>query len=272
MRRLAAVEKDELQLTLNMIPPDAGGPQPSESATPADKKKKKRFLGRFRGKKEKPTLKDESKDLNLQKAIARSMAEANGMPGDEPVVHHQATDSKPASAVQRQMDDELELAKAISASEAQYAQEQQQQALEPHLLEEGETGWSEEEMFQRALAASRGAPKPPPPSSMQNEEQLLEEAKHSSHNKQPYVTSHAALPAGFAGRNEELTTVSYGEQYDVGGKTDPNERFFMGKTDPNERFMGKTDPNERFLGKTDPNERYENNMGGGKTDPNERFA
>ena len=150
MRQKAELQMQELQLTLELIPDDtdAGATTTSDGA---DKKNKAKggLFGRFRGnrtgkKKEKVYL-SESKDLNLQKAIARSMADQRGSgAGDEPVVYYDP------EANGTDHDEALEMAKALSMSEAG-----------------GAGNMTEDEMLQQALEASRldaagSAPKAPP--------------------------------------------------------------------------------------------------------------
>jgi hypothetical protein len=150
MRKHADKQLNELQFTLDMIPPeenmdaadtgDGGG-----DADDNNKKGKKGGLfGRFR-KKEKPKKKmDDSKDLNLQRAIARSMADQKGGPGsDEPVVYYD-----PDSPTNMADDEALEMAKALSISESTNPIGGGHDGGSSHLS-------SEEEMFQRALEASQ---------------------------------------------------------------------------------------------------------------------
>jgi hypothetical protein len=156
MRKHADNQLNELQFTLDMIPPeenmdadasaDSGDGEDDGGSGKSNKKGKKGGLfGRFR-KKEKPKKKsDDSKDLNLQRAIARSMADQKGGPGsDEPVVYYD-----PDSPTNMADDEALEMAKALSISES--------------TSRSGGGGGgggsshisSEEEMFQRALEASQ---------------------------------------------------------------------------------------------------------------------
>jgi hypothetical protein len=78
-RRKAEAKLKELQQTLNMIPPESS---PKSGAQGMGV-----WLGRFRRNKDKPAAQvHESHDVNLQKAIARSMAD-----------HHRGTQRTPAS-------------------------------------------------------------------------------------------------------------------------------------------------------------------------------
>jgi hypothetical protein len=155
MRKHADAQLNELQFTLDMIPPEEnmdasaeGGAGGAGGAGDADGNKKAQgkkggFLGRFR-KKEKPKKSDDSKDLNLQRAIARSMADQKGgQDSDEPVVYYD-----PDSPTNMADDEALEMAKALSISES----------TNPSTGGGGDGGsshYSEEEMFQRALEASQ---------------------------------------------------------------------------------------------------------------------
>jgi len=69
MRKEADMRLHDLQSTLDMIPTE------KNTATPS-KKEKSGFIKRFRKKEKKP--RDDSKDLNLQRAIARSMKDRRG--------------------------------------------------------------------------------------------------------------------------------------------------------------------------------------------------
>jgi hypothetical protein len=129
MRTKAELQLQELQLTLEMIPDEEG----AEDSKNKQKKKKKGLFGRFR-KKEKKELAD-SQDLNLQKAIARSMADHHGAGGADggPVVYFDT--ESPGE------DDAVTMAKAMSMSESAAAHDG--------------ASMSEEEMLRRALEESR---------------------------------------------------------------------------------------------------------------------
>jgi hypothetical protein len=178
---MAEAQLKDLQLTLDMIPPEE---EDDRAAASQKKKKKKGFLNRFR-KKEKATGVDTSRDINLQRAIARSMADAAGKASDEPVVYYDP-EANEQPLLQVEDDEDMALAKALSESIAlsQHAQQPQQ-------------GLSEEEMFQKAVEASRKesikaatgvARKPDRPD--------VSESSFSTSSPQPYVV----------------------------GKSDPNER------------------------------------------------
>ena len=150
MRQKAELQMQELQLTLELIPDDTDA-QSGSANDGADKKNKKKggLFARFRGnskKKEKAYL-SESKDLNLQKAIARSMADQRGkVSSDEPIVYYDPEGNG------GEHDEALEMAKALSMSETP-----------------GATNMTEDEMLRQALEASRleanavaAAPKTPP--------------------------------------------------------------------------------------------------------------
>lgn len=131
MRKQAEDRLFEMQGTLDMIPDDNHG-------VIEGGKKGKRFFGRFR--KEKATKRDDSKDLNLQRAIVRSMADQSSPQGagagDEPVVYFDPDNAK----TQLEEDDALAMAKALSISESSSTRAYPM---------------SEEEELQRALEASR---------------------------------------------------------------------------------------------------------------------
>ena len=152
MRKHADKQLNELQFTLDMIPPeenmddddvDNDGDGGDGGDGNNKKGKKGGLFGRFR-RKEKPKKKmDDSKDLNLQRAIARSMADQKGSPGsDEPVVYYD-----PDSPTNMADDEALEMAKALSISES----------TNPSGGHGGGSSHlsSEEEMFQRALEESQ---------------------------------------------------------------------------------------------------------------------
>jgi len=135
MRKEADMRLHDLQSTLDMIPTE------KNTATPS-KKEKSGFLKRFRKKEKKP--RDDSKDLNLQRAIARSMTnqQGAGSSSDEPVVLYDQQQYQGDGDFEE--DDALQMAKALSMSES--STQQQQQPTIP---------MSEAEMLQQALEASR---------------------------------------------------------------------------------------------------------------------
>jgi hypothetical protein len=128
MRTKAELQLQELQLTLEMIPDEEG----AEDSKNKQKKKKKGLFGRFR-KKEKKEVAD-SRDLNLQKAIAMSMADHHGGADGGPVVYFD-TESPDE-------DEAVAMAKAMSMSDTVAAHD------------DG-ASMSEEEMLRRALEESR---------------------------------------------------------------------------------------------------------------------
>jgi hypothetical protein len=157
-RERADLQKQEMQLTLDAIPPELIVPAAlslagaSASTTVAAAKKKGGRFSRFkRTPKERPVLTDDSKDLNLQRAIANSVAEqaqAHGVfetssrrrQGDnnnnnEPVVLYDP------EAVRGTDEEDLALAKALSMSATAMP-------LQP-------SGLTDDELLQQALAASR---------------------------------------------------------------------------------------------------------------------
>lgn len=154
-RKKADLQKQEMQLTLDELPPDVLAAATAPSVPSSSKlnnsdsnngntpdAKKKGLFGRFGKKnKERPFLADDSKDLNLQRAIALSVAEANGnVPFDsDPVILY---DTEPMPPRHKE-DEDLALAKALSMSSSSL-----RQSLQP-------TGMTEEELLQQALEASR---------------------------------------------------------------------------------------------------------------------
>jgi hypothetical protein len=148
-RERADLQKQEMQRTLDAIPPESPVLTfPAAAASPLAVKKKGGRFARFkRTPKERPVLTDDSKDLNLQRAIANSVAEqaqAHGVfdkrrrRGDhyeDPVVLY---DSEVSRVPGTGDEDDLALAKALSMSVP----------LQP-------SGLTDDELLQQALAASR---------------------------------------------------------------------------------------------------------------------
>jgi len=127
MRQQAEEQMRELQFTLDLIPPDQQQQQ-EQQESPV----KKGLFGRLKNKKKgKVTLKDDSKDLNLQRAIALSMTDQHGGGNtstndprilfdsefSEPV---KTRNTAPASAATTPMatqeEEDLAMAKALSLS------------------------------------------------------------------------------------------------------------------------------------------------------------
>jgi hypothetical protein len=141
MRQKAELQMKELQLTLEMIPDD---PDVQADAKIEKKKKSGGLFGRLRGNKKEKKYLPESKDLNLQKAIARSMSEQNGLgSANEPVVYYDPEASEP------DLDGALALAKALSMTELT-EDEMLQQAIEASRLESENSG----------VAGAASVPKP----------------------------------------------------------------------------------------------------------------
>ena len=136
-RQKAESQRNELQSTLAMIPEDAvnqatEGEEDEEKPEP----KKKGLFGRFRRKKDKEKKQVETaKDINLQRAIARSIAEQTYTGREDQQLLF------PENAPGGGADDDVELAKALSMS----VMEQQTNRHQP----------TEEELFQRALENSQ---------------------------------------------------------------------------------------------------------------------
>ena len=154
MRAKAETQKQELQMLLEMIPPEEEELEEGGSGSNSNKNngKKKGLFGRFARKKKEKKQVDTSRDLNLQRAIARSMADQSGGAGgdDDPLIYYddgepsglmQGYNSSSISVSKQQDDEDIELAKALSMS--------------VETAEREACGLSEEEMLQRALARSR---------------------------------------------------------------------------------------------------------------------
>jgi hypothetical protein len=165
MRKHAEQQMKELQLTLDLIPPDFNSTNNNAVSNGGDSKPKGKIknnggiFGRFKRKdKEKPTLKDDSKDLNLQKAIARSMLEQHGgyvECDDEPVIYYD-----PEAGLDALADASSGGGLSMSATLRQIEQQEQDdmalaQALSMSAREAAASPMSEDEMLQRAIEASR---------------------------------------------------------------------------------------------------------------------
>lgn len=129
MRQTAELKLQELQLTLEMIPED----DIAHGNNPSDKTKKRGFLNLFRKKQNKEIA--EAKDLNLQKAIAQSMADQYGGGDTDPAVYFD-------SDYFGNEDESYEMAKALSLSEEAAT------AMNVDAM-------TEDEMLRRALEESR---------------------------------------------------------------------------------------------------------------------
>jgi hypothetical protein len=145
MRRTAQVEMDELQLTLEMIPSeheeDVAKLNISNKITASKNENttKKSIFSRFNRKKEKKTV-EVAKDLNLQRAIARSMMESY------------PTQNVTTSPVSNDDEDpDVALAKALSISECDASRFWNEGNDSESSLNE----LTEEELFQRAVEASK---------------------------------------------------------------------------------------------------------------------
>jgi hypothetical protein len=142
MRRMAQTQMDELQLTLEMIPSENDDIASSDiskypDTTKNEKSSKKSIFGRFGKKKERKTV-EVSKDLNLQRAIARSMSD--GYPSQ----------NNPRRTSYDEEDPDIAFAKALSISESHSSQRWKQEDDCDAL-----NGLTEEEMLERAIEASR---------------------------------------------------------------------------------------------------------------------
>jgi hypothetical protein len=186
MRKKAEMQKEELHLTLEMIPPETEQISPNEMNK---EKKEKGFLRRFRSKKKEKVEVETSKDLNLQRAIARSIADQNHSASGEPIVHYDGENDDNAESYNDGYDEEIAFAKALSISEAE--------AALPSDVNTSCDSLTEEEMFQRAL----------------------EHSQKDSLNK--YATGVASLPTCFD--DESMSSFSVSVQPNITGKRDPNE-------------------------------------------------
>ena len=139
-RQQAEFQRCELQLTLEMIPDDSNHKKSSP------KKSKKGLFKSFRGKKKKdrPQV-DTSKDLNLQRAIAKSMEEQFKPAGvEEPTILYDTGDND---------DDDIALAKALSIS-----------AMEnEHKMEDEDIQKAVQQSRDEELNKASGVAKLPPP-------------------------------------------------------------------------------------------------------------
>lgn len=189
MRKKADMQKEELELTLDMIPPETENAMTDEMTDDTNTKDKGSFLGRFR-RKPKSTRKKEvetSKDLNLQRAIARSLADQNQGITDEPIVLYDGENDGNLENYYNGEDEEIALAKALSISEAAAHNETNTSV----------DSLTEEEMFQRALEQSQ---------------------KYSRDN---YATGVASIQKSMA--DDSSSSFSMTVPPTVVGKRDPNE-------------------------------------------------
>ena len=189
MRKKADMQKEELELTLDMIPPETENAMTDNMTDDINTKDKGSFLGRFR-RKPKSTRKKEvetSKDLNLQRAIARSLADQNQGITDEPIVLYDGENDGIVENYYSGEDEEIALAKALSISEAAAHNETNTSV----------DSLTEEEMFQRALEQSQ---------------------KYSRDN---YATGVASIQKSMA--DDSSSSFSMTVPPTVVGKRDPNE-------------------------------------------------
>jgi hypothetical protein len=145
MRKKAEMQKEELELTLDMIPPEFESTNTNNTTNATSAKEKGSFLGRFRKKTKSKKEVETSKDLNLQRAIARSLADQNQGLVDQPIVHYDGENDGNLENYYNGEDEEIALAKALSISEA---------AAHNESCASSDT-LTEEEMFQRALEQSQ---------------------------------------------------------------------------------------------------------------------
>ena len=194
-RKKADRQKQEMQLTLDEIPPDMmihsqqsnasserskkhGQPHNNNNASNnSNSSTKGGIFGRLRKTKERPSLQDDAKDLNLQRAIALSVAEANGKTpyATDPVILYDN------EAMPRTEEEEVALAKALSMS-----QTQQRRPLTPERLQPA--GLTEEELLQQALEASRLEPNRVPsfdPYAPGSPSTTSRSSRRASHNIEP---------------------------------------------------------------------------------------
>lgn len=140
MRKTAELEREELRLTLDMIPPEDEQTATTKIGNSSSLKEKKGFLSRFRKKKEQKQV-ETAKDLNLQRAIALSMADQARIPH---VDFDGVMDTGGRKPSENADDEDIALAKALSMSEA----------LANSYVDQSPS-LNEEEMFQRALEQSQ---------------------------------------------------------------------------------------------------------------------
>lgn len=152
-RSRAEQQKKELQWTLDMIPPEVDETDENNSDEKIETPKKKGIFGRFSRNNKKKVTKDvdNARDLNLQRAIARSMADQIGgyreSSSSEPVIYYD--DEAPSDSIGQQQqldqnfnkhdDEDIELAKVLSMS----VETAQQNTM------------TEEEILQKVLEQSR---------------------------------------------------------------------------------------------------------------------
>lgn len=123
-RKIAEAHMDEMKTTLALIPPED---KPYHSNDPSNNKKDKKggFFQRLRSNNQKSKQVDDSQDLNLQRALARSMKDRPGRRSE--------------ARVDEDDDDDLAMAKALSLSVDQHTPSQM----------------TEEEMIQQAIEESK---------------------------------------------------------------------------------------------------------------------
>lgn len=196
MRKKAEMQKEELQLTLEMIPPEDSSKE-NLSTKATEDNKKVGFFGRFRKKSKSKKEVEISKDLNLQRAIARSIADQVHGTHDELIIHYDGENDEKFESAANDFDEELALAKALSISESA-------------VLVANSGSMTEEEMFQRAL------------------EQSQRYAQYSG------ATGVAALPTQFL--EESFASVTVSSQPRYVGKRDPNESVASLLSEPFDNF------------------------------------
>lgn len=127
MHDKAQQQLNELRWTLDAVPPEDLQASPTKGSPSKKSPRKAPFS--FLRKKKPPTLKDESKDLNLQRAIALSMADQ----GSSTVAAVSPSSSYGNGIAHTDEEEALLLAQALSLSEQQKEPIQlQQDAIEKH--------------------------------------------------------------------------------------------------------------------------------------------
>lgn len=144
MRKKAELQKEELQLTLEMIPPELESTIEDTTHKNCNKSEKSGFLGRFRSKKNNKKEVETAKDLNLQRAIARSLADHSRGDTEQPIIHYDGENDDNYESYNDVDDEDMALAKALSLSVNIIPPEDEINIDES----------TEEEMFQRALKNS----------------------------------------------------------------------------------------------------------------------
>lgn len=165
-RQKADKQLQELKVTLDMIPKEEDTVEGTYAESMDNKKKKGGFFRRLRssgnnnkmnvkGRRQQQQQMDDNHDLNLQRAIARSMADQRGgnHTSEEPLVYFDSGQTPRESGGLDEDDEELAMAKALSMSESN--QNTNTTTTSSYAMAGDTAGLSEEEMLQIALEESR---------------------------------------------------------------------------------------------------------------------